>query len=80
VPIADSAQAVAIACQVVLALRSPRKRYPCEVERYRESSTGFIIRVHERAPAGAPPLEFSRSEVRLSKTEPSVIVTREPEL
>jgi hypothetical protein len=80
VPIADSAHAVAIACAVVLALRPPAKRYRCQVERYQETPTGYVIRVHEQVPRGAAPLVFERSEVLLSKTEPSVVVTRAPEL
>jgi hypothetical protein len=81
VPAADSAEAVATACAVVLALRPPAARqYRCALEGYQESETEYVIRVRERAPRGAAALPSPRSEVRLSKREPSVLVTREPEL
>jgi hypothetical protein len=80
VPATDSTHAVATACAVVLALRSPADRHQCDVERYRETGTEFVIRVHEQAPRGTAPLPFPRSEVRLSKRAPNVVVTREPEL
>jgi hypothetical protein len=79
-PIADSAQAVAVACAVAQALRRAAERYRCRVERYAETPTEYIVRVIEDAAPGAPPLMLSRSEVRLEKRERSVIVTRAPEL
>jgi hypothetical protein len=78
-PIADSAQAVATACAVAQALRGAADRYRCRVERYAETPTEYIIRVREETPPGAPPLEFSQSDVRLQKTERSVLVSRVPE-
>jgi hypothetical protein len=79
-PIADSAQAVAIACAVAQSLRRAAERYRCRVERYAETSTEYIVRVFEDAAPGAPPLVLNHSEVRLEKRERSVIVTRSPEL
>jgi len=79
-PIADSAQAVAVACAVAQSLRRAAERYRCRVERYAETSAGYIVRVVEDAAPGAPPLVFSHSEVRLDRRERSVIVTRSPEL
>ena len=78
-PIADSTEAVATACAVVLALRPPRQRYRCEVEAYQETPTEFVVRLQEQVPEGAPPLVFARSVVRFSKAEPSVTVRRVPE-
>ena len=79
-PLTDSAGAVAMACRVALALRPPAHRFRCNVERYQETVNEYVVRVHEQVPRGVPPLPFPRSEVRLSKREPSVTVTREPEL
>jgi len=81
-PVTDSAHAVTTACAVVQAIRpaAQRGRCRCLVERYRETSTEYIVRVREQALSGAPRLDFEQSEVRLSKTEPSVTVTRVPEL
>jgi hypothetical protein len=79
-PVADSAQAVVTACAVVQALRPLVERGRCRVARYRETRTEYILRVREQAPPGAAPLDFGESEVRFSKTEPSVTVTRVPEL
>ncbi|HET6579035.1 MAG TPA: hypothetical protein VFG66_11955 [Gemmatimonadales bacterium] len=79
-PIADSAQAVATACAVAQGLRPAAERYRCQVDRYAETSTEYIVWVREDPAPGASPLVFSRSEVRLNKTEPLVIVTRAPEL
>jgi hypothetical protein len=79
-PVADSAQAVVTACAVVQAIRPLVERGGCRVERYRETRTEYILRVREQAPPGAAPLHFAESEVRFSKTEPSVTVTRVPEL
>jgi hypothetical protein len=79
-PVADSAQAMVTACAVVQAIRPLVERGRCRVERYRETRTEYILRVHEQAPPGAAPLDFGESEVRFSKTEPSVTVTRVPEL
>lgn len=81
--VADSAHAVAIACSVVGALRPVTGRYRCRVESYAETSTEFVLRLREQAPSGAvPPVfaEFAEFEVRLHKSEPSVIVTRVPDL
>jgi hypothetical protein len=79
-PVADSAQAVAAACAIVLGLRPRRPRPRCVVTGYEETATEFVVRVREEvAPGEAPPL-FDRSDVRFSKKERSVVVTREPEL
>jgi len=80
IPAADSAQAVATACAVVQALRPAAERYRCVVERYRELPAEYVVRVRELAPPGAPPLEFRFSDVHLSRTQPSVLVTRIPDL
>lgn len=78
--IADSAQAVATACAVAQSLRPAAERYRCQVERYAETPTEYVVWVREEPAPGAPPLVFSRSKVRLNKTEPSIVVTRAPEL
>ena len=79
-PIADSAHAVAAACAVAQALRAAAERSRCQVDRYTETPTEYVVWVREAPAPGAPPLVFSRSEVRLNKTEPSLILTRVPEL
>ena len=79
-PVADSAHAVATACSVVGALRPGTERYRCRVESYAETSTEFVLRLREQAPSGGVPPVFAESEVRLNKSEPSVIVTRVPDL
>jgi hypothetical protein len=78
--VADSAHAVATACAVVQSMRPAAERYRCRMERYAETPTEYVIRVREEAPPGSAPLVFGQSEVRLSKSESSVIVTRIPEL
>jgi hypothetical protein len=78
--VADSAHAVATACAVVQGLRPAAERYRCRMEHYMETPTEYVVRVREEAPPGAAPLVFGQSEVRLQKTEHSVIVTRIPEL
>jgi hypothetical protein len=80
VPVVDSAQAVAVACAVVQGLRRAAERYRCRVERYAETSGEYVIRVREDAATGSAPLDLSHSEVRLSKTTPSVTVSRVPGL
>ena len=79
-PIADSAQAVAAACAIVLGLGPRRPLHRCLVTVYEETPTEFVVRVREEAAPGEPPIVFDRSEVRFSRTEQSVVVTREPEL
>ena len=73
---ADSAQAVVTACAVVQALRPMAERGRCRVERYGETPTGYILRVHEQARTDAAPFDFGESEVRFNKTAPSVTITR----
>jgi hypothetical protein len=79
-PVADSAQAVTTACAVVQAIRPLLERGGCRVECYRETRTEYIVRVREQVPSDAAPLPLAESEVRFSKTEASVTVTRVPEL
>lgn len=79
-PIADSAQAIAAACAIVLGLRPRRPLHRCAVTGYEEMPTEFVVRVREEAAPGEPPIVFDRSEVRFSRKERSVVVTREPEL
>jgi hypothetical protein len=79
-PYADSTHAVAAACAVVLGLRPRRQGRRCVVEGYKETATAYVVRVREDVEPGEASLDFNRSEVRLSKTERSVVVTREPDL
>lgn len=77
---ADSLYAAATACEVVQDLRPETERHGCVVEAFQETPTEYILRVRELAPPGARPLVFACSEVRLHKTDGSVIVKRVPEL
>ena len=76
---ADSADVVSTACALLLALRPVSERYHCEVVTYQETSTEFVVQLHEQPPSGAPPLVFDRSVVRLSKAERWVTISRVPE-
>lgn len=73
---ADSAQVIATACAIVLALRPVSERYDCHVVTYQETPAEYVVRLHEQPPAGTPRLVFDRSVVHLSKAEPSVTVRR----
>jgi hypothetical protein len=77
---ADSSWATGAACKVVLSLRQEPRRYRCYVESFKETPTEYVIRVQEVSLDGARPPPFHRSTVRLQKTEPSVTVTRVPDL
>jgi hypothetical protein len=77
--LADSAQVIATACAIVLALRPVTQRYRCQVVTYQETPTEYIVRLHEQPPPGLSRLMFDRSVVHLSKAEPSVTVSRVPE-
>ena len=79
-PATDSVSAVATACRVVLAIPPATQANRCVIERYRETATEYVIQLRELPPPGGETPVFPRSEVRLSKREPSVTVTREPEL
>jgi len=79
-PATDSASAVATACRVIVAIAPAARATRCVIERYRETATEYVIRLRELPAPGAKAPVFPRSEVRLSKREPSVTVTREPEL
>ena len=76
----DSASAVATACRILLAIPPSTPSNRCVVERYEETPTEYVLRIRELPPPGGKPSVFSRSEVRLSKQEPSVTVKREPGL
>lgn len=80
VPASDSVGAVAVACRVILAIPPANRAHRCVIERYRETATEYVIVLRELPPPGGQAPVFPRSEVRLSKREPSVTVTREPEL
>lgn len=79
-PVTDSSEAVAAACAIVLGLRARAPRPRCDVSGYEETPAEFVVRVREEGAPGQAPLLFDRSEVRFSKRERSVVVTREPEL
>ena len=76
----DRSRAAAAACKVVQSLRDNPRRYRCYVERFEETPTEFIIRVRELPREGTLPPPFTRSTVQIQKSEPSVTVTRVPEL
>lgn len=76
----DSSRAAAAACKVVQSLREEPRRHRCHVERFTETAAEYVIRVREVPRDGTRPPPFSRSTVQIRKTEPSVTVTRVPEL
>lgn len=78
-PVTDSASAVAVACRIVLAILPSTRANRCVIERYHETATEYVVELRELPAAGGTAPVFPRSEVRLSKREPSVTVTREPE-
>ena len=80
IPATDSAGAVQVACRVVLSIPPATPAHRCVIERYRETAAEYVIRLRELPPPGGDAPVFPRSEVRLSKREPSVTVTRRPEL
>ena len=77
---ADSGRAVAAACKVVQSLREEPRRYRCYVEALKETATEYIVRVREVPRDGTLPPPLSRSTVQIRKTDPSVTVTRIPDL
>ncbi len=76
----DSSRAAVAACKVVQSLRDDPRRYRCYVERFEESPTEYIIRVRELPREGTLRPPFTRSRVQIQKSQPSVTVTRVPEL
>lgn len=76
----DSGRAAVAACKVVQSLRDDPRRYRCHVERFEETPTEYIIRVRELPREGTLRPLFTRSRVQIQKSQPSVTVTRVPDL
>ena len=77
---ADSGRAATAACKVAQSLREEPRRYRCYVEALKETATEYIVRVREVPRDGTLPPPLSRSTVQIRKTDPSVTVTRIPDL
>lgn len=77
---ADSGRAAVAACKVAQSLREEPRRYRCYVEALKETATEYIVRVREVPRDGTLPPPLSRSTVQIRKTDPSVTVTRIPDL
>ena len=75
----DSATALRLACELIQSLSSaPGSK--CQLERFRNAPTEYIVRVREVAPPNARAPDFPLSDVRLTKDGAHAVVERIPDL
>jgi hypothetical protein len=76
----DSVRAVGMACELLTQVTQHPAGTSCRIEAYHETLTEIIVRIRQVPDAGADPVDFPISEVRLTKDGANAVVSRFPTL